>query len=131
MITSLEISLFLGQFWGFLMVITCGLVLVRRKVIFERLWDMAGDRSFTFLSGYIALILGLVTILTHNVWTQDWRLVVTLFGWVALIKGIVRIGFPELLNSGIKKFKKNSVLTSGLLVAGLLLGAWLVSVSWV
>jgi hypothetical protein len=51
--------------------------------------------ALIFLSGIITLPAGLAIVLTHNVWTPDWRALVTLVGWLALITGAVRMIAPQ------------------------------------
>jgi hypothetical protein len=60
-----------------------------------------------FLSGFIALILGLLIVVSHNVWVLDWRLLITLFGWFGVIKGIIRITFTEFSVKHGEKLLKN------------------------
>lgn len=83
----METSIFLAQFWGWLLLIVSILFLIRGKVLVEELFKMAEDRMFIMLSGWISLILGLVTVILHNAWNMmDWRLAVTIFGWIAIVK---------------------------------------------
>ena len=35
--------------------------------------------------------------LTHNVWVANWRVLITLIGWLMLIRGAVRILAPEMI----------------------------------
>ena len=53
--------------------------------------------AFIYLSGLLALPVGIAIVLAHNVWTPDWRVLITLFGWTALIGGLFRIVFPQLV----------------------------------
>jgi hypothetical protein len=39
--------------------------------------------------------MGLAIVLTHNVWTADWRVLITLFGWLNAIGGAVRLLAPD------------------------------------
>jgi hypothetical protein len=55
--------------------------------------------ALIFLAGLLALVGGLAIVLTHNVWTRDWRVIVTVIGWLALIGGVVRIVVPQLVVS--------------------------------
>jgi len=48
-----------------------------------------------FLNGMILFIVGLVVARFHNIWTRDWRLIVTLFGWLLVIAGFLRMTFPD------------------------------------
>ena len=129
--TTLETSLFLAQFWGSLIFIMSVMFLIRRKVLTEEFLHSVRDRSFTIFSGILAVVLGLVTVLLHNVWILDWRLLVTLFGWASLIKGITLIGYPESIKSITKILKRNPVLMQAMLVIALLVGTWLLWVSTV
>jgi hypothetical protein len=37
---------------------------------------------------------GVAIVLTHNVWSADWRVLITLFGWLNAIGGAVRLLAP-------------------------------------
>ena len=58
----------------------------------EKLLDSA---SFTILAGMIAVIIGIVIIEFHNIWEKNWTIVITIVGWIALIKGILLLTFPK------------------------------------
>lgn len=126
----MEITIVLAKFWGWILVIPCLIFLARRKVLAEEIFRLLGDRSFTFLSGYIALIIGLVTVILHNVWVADWRVVITILGWVTLIKGVVRIGFPETTKKLVPTFRDKPFLSQVWLVIAIFLGAWLIWMSY-
>jgi len=46
-----------------------------------------------YVMGIITLTAGLAIVLNHNVWTADWRVIITVFGWLAVIGGVMRIVF--------------------------------------
>jgi hypothetical protein len=48
-----------------------------------------------YLSGLLTLTAGLAILLAHNVWTPDWRILITLLGWLAVIGGAIRIVHPQ------------------------------------
>ena len=52
------------------------------------------SRPLVYLAGVVALAIGLALVLTHNVWVADWRVIITLFGWMAMLAGVVRLMFP-------------------------------------
>ena len=43
----------------------------------------------------ITFILGLLMVISHNIWVMDWPVVITVIAWVFLLAGIVRLFFPE------------------------------------
>lgn len=52
------------------------------------------SEGLIFLSGVVTLPVGLAIVNTHNVWMAGWPVLITLFGWIAIFAGIVRIVFP-------------------------------------
>jgi hypothetical protein len=48
-----------------------------------------------YLSGLLVLPVGIAIVLAHNVWAADWRVLITVFGWLAVIGGAVRIIVPQ------------------------------------
>ena len=57
--------------------------------------EFLASPALVFLSGIITLPAGLAIVLTHNLWTPDWRAVITIVGWLALITGAIRMIFPQ------------------------------------
>lgn len=123
------IESFLAKFWGWLLIVICLIFLLRKKVLSEEMFRLVKDKGFALLSGYLALIVGLVTVILHNVWVADWRVAITVCGWISLIKGIGRIAFPEAIRKVASKFQNKPALTQVLSLAAILLGAWLIWVS--
>jgi hypothetical protein len=49
-----------------------------------------------YITGLLIMPAGIAIVLAHNVWAGDWRLIVTLFGWLSAIGGAIRIVYPQL-----------------------------------
>ncbi len=45
--------------------------------------------------GVVTLVIGLAMVLVHNVWVLDWRVAITILGWLTLLKGFDLLFFPE------------------------------------
>ena len=58
---------------------------------FDKMFKEAG---IWYLGGLMALISGFLIIKFHNVW-EGWPILVTLLGWLALLKGLLIFIFPE------------------------------------
>lgn len=91
----MDVSIFLAKFWGWFMVMFYVLLLIYPKRI-KQLFTFAKDDRFIIVISVITMILGLLNVLLHNVWTTDWRLIITLFGWSSLLKGITQFAFPKI-----------------------------------
>jgi|SRR5262245_53075340 uncharacterized membrane protein len=48
-----------------------------------------------YVTGVLTMAAGLAIVLTHNVWALNWRVLITLIGWLFLIGGAVRIVAPQ------------------------------------
>lgn len=114
------ISSFFAQLWGSFFVIF-GLLFIITKQLGKTI-EMTDNKAFVISTGYITLLMGLVTVILHNVWVADWRIVITLLGWSTVIKGIMKIGFPEYIHKQAQRFKTKQWLSAVFL---LLLGVWL------
>ena len=57
--------------------------------------EFMASPALIFLSGVITLPAGLAIVLTHNVWTPDWRVVITIVGWLAVVTGAIRMILPQ------------------------------------
>ena len=121
----MEITIFFAQFWGAFFIVFGLLFIITRQL--GRTIDMTDDKAFVISTGYITFLMGLVTVILHNVWVWDWPLVITILGWGTLLKGISKIGFPDMIHKQAQRFKRGQWLSAVLL---LFLGAWLLWMSF-
>ena len=56
--------------------------------------EFIGSRALIFVTGVLILTAGLAIVNAHNVWEADWRVIVTVLGWLAIIRGIINLVFP-------------------------------------
>ena len=123
----MDISLFFAQLWGSFFVIFGALFIITRQL--GKTIELTENRAFVISTGYITLLMGLVTVILHNVWVADWRVVITILGWATVVKGIMKIGFPEHIHAQAQRFKTKQLLSAVLLLGvgmWLLVGAWYV-----
>ena len=124
----MELSLFLAKAWGLYLLII-GIALLLRKKDVDMLFGLYKHHETVLLSGIVEVAIGIVMILSHNIWTLNWQGVVTLLGWFALIRGITRLLFPDVTVTMAKKLK-NSSFVPALLIIVILLGAYLTYVGF-
>ncbi len=92
----MEISVFLAKAWGIILILI-PLSFWFDKSNFEELLKISKNKKSLFLSGMICLPLGAVMVAGHNIWSWDWRLILTLFGWIFIAKGILLLSSPHLV----------------------------------
>jgi len=89
-----DISIFLAKFWGWYL-ITFFLILSLNPKRIRQIVKYLEDPKFVITTSFIALIIGLLNILFHNIWEDDWRLIITLIGWISLFIGLALFIFPN------------------------------------
>ena len=81
-------------------------MLFNRQIYATMVEQYLSNYALIYLSGLFALTIGLMVVLAHNVWTANWRVIITLFGWVLIVCGTIRIVFPQL----VQKYGGGSIL---------------------
>lgn len=103
---TLETSLFLAKVIGLISIISATAVMVRYKESLAFDEEAVKSSLSTYVSGFVFLILGVLLVVSHSVWVIDWRLVITIMGWLVLLKGVGRIFFPHAVKRLIVKKRK-------------------------
>lgn len=89
-----ETSIFLAKFWGWYLIIFFLILSFNPKRIIQIIKDLE-DQKFVIVISFAAIVIGLLNILLHNIWEDDWRLIITLIGWLSLFVGLSLFIFPK------------------------------------
>jgi hypothetical protein len=90
-------SVFIARLVGPVMLVIGLAVLANQSEFADVAEEFMASRALLFLSGLITMPVGIAIVLTHNIWTADWRVMITLFGWVNAIGGALRLLAPQLV----------------------------------
>lgn len=95
----MEYSLFCAKIIGiFCFGMGCGMLL--NGTYYQKLFsDVQKDALALLLGGIIALVIGLIMVFTHNLWVAEWTVIITIFGWMSLIKGLSILLMPTIVLS--------------------------------
>jgi len=83
----MDVSLFLAKFWGWYLIIFFLILSFNPKRIRQIFTDLK-DQKFLILTSFIAILVGLLNILFHNIWEPTWKIIITLLGWFSLFLGL-------------------------------------------
>jgi hypothetical protein len=90
----MDVSFFLACLIGpMLTVIGTGMVCNPRPY-HDLAQEIMQSPALVFVIGYAALPAGIATLLVHNVWVADWRVTITILGWLGVLGGAFRILMP-------------------------------------
>lgn len=87
-------SIFLAKFWGWYLIIFFLILSYNPKRI-KQIFNDLKDEKFLIISSFIAIIVGLLNILFHNIWEPNWKLIITLIGWISLYIGLSLFILPK------------------------------------
>jgi hypothetical protein len=106
-----QTSIFLAKLIGPILV-TIGVAMLLNQEHYRAMAEGAvRNRALTYFAGVLGMFAGLAVVLTHNVWTLNWPVIITLLGWLALVRGAIRVLFPQRAEAlAIKMLAGNNVL---------------------
>ncbi|MFD1163939.1 hypothetical protein [Hwangdonia seohaensis] len=87
-------SIFLAKFWGWYLIIFFLILSFKPKRI-KQFFNNLNDEKHLTISSFIAIIMGLLNILFHNIWEPNWKLIITLMGWITLLVGLSLFIVPK------------------------------------
>ena len=123
----METSLFIARIVGPLLGVSGLATLINRTLLEDIGREFLDSKALLFLAGMMALIAGLVIVNTHNIWVAGWPVMITAFGWIAVVVGVVRIAFPSLTRRMGAAMLSNRRLMVAIAAVQVLIGVWL---SW-
>jgi hypothetical protein len=93
----MDTSVFLAQLIGPVLVLVSIAMLLRPQSVSDMMQTLAAGQGqvWVFVLGIFALVAGLAMVVIHNVWDGTWRVIITLIGWMILLKGAVRLLAPD------------------------------------
>ena len=117
----MQTSIFLAKLLGPILLVAGVALLVNRKELDALGQEVLRSHILLFVLGLIDFSVGLAIVLNHNVWVADWRVVITLLGWLLIVRGAVRILIPDQVRPlGAKVLKNANVVTGSLAVTAVL-----------
>jgi hypothetical protein len=116
---DMQNSIFLAKLIGPVALAVAIALFLNRRAFAEMSEEFLQSRALLYLSGFLLMPAGIAIVLTHNVWVANWRVVVTLLGWMMAIGGAIRIVFPSRVQAWGRAFMRRP---AGAMIAG---GIWL------
>jgi len=102
----MALTYFLAQLIGLYLLIVGLLMLFRKKMFLGVIQEFYERPSSMFIAGWLAMVLGLMLVLSYSYWNAGiLALVITLAGWAALLKGAMLLLFPKAMVRFTRVFK--------------------------
>lgn len=88
------LSIIFAQIIGFYFVFVSMGTLLNQKRYRKNAQDFLATQSLVAITENLSLLFGLIILVTHQIWVLNWPTLITLIGWILLIRGLVAIYFP-------------------------------------
>ncbi|XKT75168.1 MAG: hypothetical protein ACJKSS_00020 [Patescibacteria group bacterium UBA2103] len=126
----MELTLFLAKVLGIYALVggLSGLFYPARMQ--KALAEVTKSYIFPYFDGAIALILGLVVVLNHNLWNTAVEIIISLFGWAAIVEGVAMMLLPHNTIVKIANAFGSKQAAMGWSVLAIIIGAYLAYVGF-
>jgi hypothetical protein len=116
------LSIFLAKIIGLYLVIISAAFMLKADEFKPMMLDMLKNPSLVLFSSILALIFGILIVVSHNIWDMDWRVIITILGWLTLLKGVMRLFYPEFVMKKVTKCVENKASYTIMMLITLFIG---------
>jgi hypothetical protein len=119
-------TIYLSRLFGLFQLILAMAEVARRSAMVESAAEIVNAPALLLISGMMTLAAGLAVVLGHNVWRGGaMPVIVTVLGWVLLIKGTALLVIPPAGWAGMLRASHYAEFYWGWVAIPLVLGAYL------
>jgi hypothetical protein len=111
---DMQTSIFLAKLIGPVALVAAIALFVNAAAYRAMAQEFLHSPALIYISGVLTMTAGVAIVLYHNVWTADWRVIITVFGWAGALGGAARILLPTQVKTiGEKMIKLPMGMTIG------------------
>jgi hypothetical protein len=122
---DMETSQLIARFIGPVMLVAAVSALLNTKQVMAIFEDFIKSPALIFIAGVMTLVMGLTLVNFHNHWVADWTVIITIFGWIGIAGGIMRMAFPMFAIDMGKKMIGQTKMLVVIGIINILLGSFL------
>lgn len=91
----MDTSVYLARLLGPVLAVAGIGILISPNAYLAMAGGMMNDAALIYLATIMGLLGGLALLQAHNLWVADWRVIITLLGWLTVIESVVWLLFPS------------------------------------
>jgi predicted transglutaminase-like protease len=103
----MDISKFLGKVIGLYLIFVSIAMLANMELFLNYINILIRNEPLMFVLGFITLILGILLVVSHNIWQRNWTVMITIIAWLIMLKGASIILFPQFFDNASLIFVHN------------------------
>jgi uncharacterized membrane protein HdeD (DUF308 family) len=120
----MESLIIITNILGILFVVLGMSLFANKKAVNSLLEEATKNGAVMWLFGFLSLLMGAIVITFVNSWNSNLEILITILGWLMLLKGIILLIIPSAITSVYRKIKGDSLFSLGgviVLIIGLIL----------
>jgi hypothetical protein len=102
-------SKFLAKVIGLYLLVLITAMILNMHHFSDAVMNLTNNAPLMLVTGCMTLILGLLMVVSHNIWHWDWRVLVTIVSWLVLLKGVSILYFPGYIDSLTMLYLQNAM----------------------
>lgn len=102
------LSVFLAKIMGIYLMLVSLAVLLRHHQFKKNMGDFLGHHHLLALTGGLGILVGLLVVVSHNLWMSGWPVLITIIGWIVLLQGLCRLFCPDAFTRRSKQLMDHS-----------------------
>lgn len=111
----MSIANFIADILGILLVVIPFSLFINHQQM-KNMFSALENEFFMYMNGLALFVTGIVIALLHNIWVWNWVIIVTIAGWLFIIKGLFLMFFTKDAVELIGKLKATKYIPYLLLV---------------
>ena len=126
----MDSSIFFAKLLGPYCILAAAGVLFNLKAWQNIMEDFFRNTALIYFAGAFAFLFGLTIVLLHNIWEANWTVIITIFGWLGIIKGVWMIILPNTVGKIIKAYRRNTFILKVNLFIAAVIGLFLTAIGY-
>ncbi|KTD67676.1 MULTISPECIES: hypothetical protein [Legionella] len=118
----MDTSKFLSKVLGIYLIVISVAILINMHQFTIYVQALLKDAPLILVLGFWTFILGLLMVVSHNVWQWSWRLLITIISWLILLKGASMIFYPHYIDQATVLFVQNESIAYSAIGFDLIIG---------
>lgn len=122
----MDTSKFLAKVIGIYETIISIAMLVNMHQFTNNISGLLNNAPLMLIVGSFTLILGVLLVVSHNIWQWNWRIIITIIAWIVLLKGASIVLYPHALDKLTILFIQNMIFAYTIASIDFILGIILI-----
>ncbi len=107
----MDVTILVSKILGIYCVLAGLFLIFKGKSLPHMLKDFFDHPAMLYLTGVILVFLSSMYLIQYNIWDGTYKTLITVVAWATMLKGVMYIFFPEMLNDmAVKKYKNYFVV---------------------